>query len=59
MDEEQNHIEEGKIKPLQYVGVTPDTYTKLVRYLQARPYAEVAALLSEMAKGGKTIQVNE
>lgn len=59
-EKEQALIEEGKIKPLtRYVGVFPETYSKLINYLQSRPYAEVARLLAEMATNEKQIAINE
>lgn len=60
-EKEQALIEEGKIKaiePTRYVGVFPDTYSKIVTYLQNRPYAEVARLLAEMATSERQIETN-
>ena len=59
--EEQEAIEEGKINPLpstRYVGLFPETYSKLVNYLQTRPFKEVAGLLQEMAVNERQIEIN-
>ena len=61
-EKEQALIEEGKINPIggvRYVGVFPETYSKLISYLHSRPYAEVARLLAEMATNEKQIAINE
>ena len=60
-DKEQEAIEEGKINPLpsaRYVGLFPDTYSKLVNYLQTRPFKEVAGLLQEMATNERQIEIH-
>lgn len=60
-EKEQAAIEEGKIKtnlPQRYMGITPETYSSLVNYLQTRPFKEVAGLLGEMAKSERQIEIN-